>query len=457
LTDHTTNQDTIAALATPPGRGGIGIIRISGAKALEIGKRITGEANLTPRYAHYGAFYDQHGEVLDQGICLYFKNPNSFTGEDVVELQGHGGPVIMDLLLKTVVSHGTRVAKPGEFSERAYLNDKIDLAQAEAIVDLINSSTEQAARGAMRSLNGEFSHKINDLLSSLIELRMYVEAAIDFPEEEIDFLQDESISSGLSSLIEQVQATIQSAGQGRILRQGIRVCIAGKPNAGKSSLLNALTGEDKAIVTDIAGTTRDIISETIDLDGLPVHIIDTAGLRQSSDQVEQHGIARARAAIIDADHIIYLVDATESKPVEAKVFFELQGFSSDELNVERITTIHNKTDLLEKRTSQDSNDSHLYISAKTGDGVDELREKLKSIAGYQNFEGTFTARRRHLAALETALTALLEGQRQLGEFKAGEILAEELLQAQNALSEITGEFSADDLLGEIFSGFCIGK
>lgn len=433
--------ETITAIATPPGKGGVGVIRISGPAALSIAENISGQKPKA-RHAVYARFYDHQKSVIDTGLLLYFIGPNSFTGEDVIELQGHGGPVIQDLLLKEVICLGARQARAGEFSERAFLNDKIDLAQAEAIADLIDSSTAQAAKGAMRSLQGEFSEKIKNLLKELIYLRMYVEAAIDFPEEEIDFLADEKIRTSIENLQNSLVTTIAQASQGAILRYGLRLVIAGKPNAGKSSLLNALAGHDAAIVTNIPGTTRDTISETIDIDGLPVHIIDTAGLRDSEDEVEKIGIQRARKAMKEADHVLLLVDASNHTPNEP---FE---------NPEKTTLIYNKIDLVPDPQKLEG----IKISATNTQGIDALREYVKGLAGYsQENETVFTARRRHITALEEGRDAVQRGLSQLRLHNAGELLADELLQAQNQLNQITGEFSADDLLGEIFSGFCIGK
>jgi len=400
---------------------------------------------LPARQAVYSQFKDTDGQVVDSGLAIYFAGPKSFTGEDVVELQGHGGPVIQDLLLKQAILLGARQARAGEFSERAFLNDKIDLAQAEAIADLIDSSTAQAAKGAMRSLQGEFSNKVNELLKELIYLRMYVEAAIDFPEEEIDFLADDKIRNSIEQLQTSLASTIKQAGQGAILRHGLKLVIAGKPNAGKSSLLNALSGHEAAIVTDIAGTTRDIVTETIDIDGLPVHIIDTAGLRDSDDTVEKIGIERARNAMQQADHVLFLIDATDS-PIPNP---EELGF-----DINKTTSVFNKIDLV----SDQLNFEGLNVSALKGQGIEQLRAHIKQLAGYQEENETiFTARRRHLTALEQARDSVKKGLDQLKTYNAGELLADELLQAQNSLNEITGEFTADDLLGEIFSGFCIGK
>ncbi len=433
-------QDTIAAIATPPGKGGVGVIRLSGPRSLEIATQLSGRS-LTPRQAHYAVFKDQQGDVLDSGLVIYFAAPNSFTGEEVVELHGHGGPLVLDGIMSALFNAGARQARAGEFSERAFLNDKIDLTQAEAIADLIDSTTQQAARGALRSLQGEFSDKISGLLKELVYLRTYVEAAIDFPDEEIDFLADEKIRSALDQLNSHLQTTIDQANQGAILRNGLRIVIAGKPNAGKSSLLNALSGYDAAIVTDIPGTTRDIVSETINVDGLPVHIVDTAGLRDSTDTVEKIGIERAHKAMNEADHVFYLIDATQ--PDESILDSPVP-----------ITKIFNKVDLLKQAFPGEA----LAVSAKTGQGLDQLREHIKSIAGLdQSTETLFTARRRHIEALQKAQASVDLGVKQLKLFNAGELLADELLQAQRALNEITGEFTADDLLGEIFSGFCIGK
>ncbi|NNC99741.1 MAG: tRNA uridine-5-carboxymethylaminomethyl(34) synthesis GTPase MnmE [Gammaproteobacteria bacterium] len=444
----TRTRDTIVAIATPPGRGGVGIIRISGPQARGFGTAVTGQT-LPERKAIYAYFKSvaerpENPQIIDTGLAIYFAAPRSFTGEDVVELHGHGGPVIQDLLLSEIIALGARQARAGEFSERAFLNDKIDLTQAEAIADLIDSSTVQAARGAMRSLQGEFSNKINDLLKELIHLRMYVEAAIDFPEEEIDFLADQKIHDSIQSLRDHLDATIHQAGQGAILRNGLRVVLAGKPNAGKSSLLNALSGFDAAIVTDIPGTTRDAVTQTIDIDGLPVHVIDTAGLRESDDTVEKIGIARAREAMDRADHILYLLDAS--------------NLTADDLNFDtndtKTSVVYNKVDLLDAPQGL----AGIKISATRGDGMDSLINHIKSLAGFEPAgETLFTARRRHLTALTAARDAVQNGLEQLKINNAGELLAEELLQAQNYLNEITGEYSADDLLGEIFAGFCIGK
>ena len=440
------DTDTIAAIATPPGRGGVGIVRVSGPLAAEIAKRITGSTP-RPRHAAYRRFLDKHGELIDTGIALYFPAPHSFTGEDVLELQGHGGPVVMDLLLQRCLQLGARPARPGEFSERAFLNDKIDLAQAEAIADLIDSSSEQAARSAQRSLQGEFSAAINKLLKEITELRVYVEAALDFPEEEIDFLADQAIDERLQNIQQQLDIIFQRAQQGRLLREGMHLVIAGRPNAGKSSLMNALAGAETAIVTDIAGTTRDILREQINLDGMPLHIVDTAGLRHSDDPVEQIGIQRAWEEIKKADLVLLLIDATIGFGKEEQAILDELP---DTLEVLRVV---NKTDL----AKTEKQPREIHISAKTGEGIDTLRKTLEQRMGYQREnEDSYIARRRHLNALQKTKTAIenATAQKQTG---AGELMAEELRQAQEALGEITGKFTSDDLLGEIFSSFCIGK
>ena len=437
--------DTIAAIATPPGRGGVGVIRISGPDALSIGERLANK-KLVARKAIYADFKDDTNTSLDSGLAIFFAGPKSFTGEDVVEIQGHGGPVVQDLLLASIIQFGARQARPGEFSERAFHNDKLDLAQAEAIADLIDSSTAEAAKGAMRSLQGEFSKKVHALLERLIHLRMYVEAAIDFPDEEIDFLADEKVQMEVEALQMALRTTLFQAGQGAVLRNGLRLVIAGKPNAGKSSLLNALSGHEAAIVTDIPGTTRDVIRETISIDGLPVHIIDTAGLRDSEDHVEQIGVQRAKQAINQADHVLLVVDAMDDLNDLVVVSHPNQ------------TIVINKLDLVDTPSVVNHGKDVLYVSAKTGAGIDELKSHIKKLAGFtQGGETLYTARRRHITALEQAQSAVERGLQQLKVYRAGELLADELLQAQNALNSITGEFTADDLLGEIFSGFCIGK
>ncbi|KIP68788.1 tRNA uridine-5-carboxymethylaminomethyl(34) synthesis GTPase MnmE [Vibrio jasicida] len=450
--------DTIVAQATAPGRGGVGIIRVSGPKANQVALEVTGKT-LKPRYAEYLPFQSESGSVLDQGIALYFPNPHSFTGEDVLELQGHGGPVVMDMLIKRILGiEGVRAARPGEFSERAFLNDKMDLTQAEAIADLIDASSEEAAKSALQSLQGQFSQRIQTLVESLIHLRIYVEAAIDFPEEEIDFLADGKVSGDLQAIIDNLDAVRKEANQGAIMREGMKVVIAGRPNAGKSSLLNALSGKESAIVTDIAGTTRDVLREHIHIDGMPLHIIDTAGLRDASDEVEKIGIERAWDEIAQADRVLFMVDGTTTDATDPKDIWP--DFVDRLPNNMGMTVIRNKAD----QTGESMGICHvndptlIRLSAKTGSGVDALRTHLKECMGFSgNTEGGFMARRRHLDALERAAQHLQIGQEQLEGYMAGEILAEELRITQQHLNEITGEFSSDDLLGRIFSSFCIGK
>lgn len=452
-------KDTIIAQATPPGRGGVGIIRISGSEVKNIAQLVLGQLPKA-RYAQYLPFLDENGEQLDQGLAIFFSKPNSFTGEDVLELQGHGGPIVLDLILKRLllIPH-VRIARPGEFSERAFLNDKMDLTQAEAIADLIDASSEQAAKSAIRSLQGAFSKKIDQLVKALINLRIYVEAAIDFPEEEINFLSDGKVESQLMQIRENLKKVQQEANQGALLREGMKVVIAGRPNAGKSSLLNALSGRDTAIVTDIEGTTRDVLKEYIHLDGMPLHLIDTAGLRKATDAVEQIGIQRALTEIEQADRILFMVDSTTTSEEDPrKLWFDELNYSLP-ANIP-ITVIRNKADLTnEKLGIMQLDDYHVIrLSAKTGEGVDTLRAHLKDEMGINQLsEGGFLARRRHLEALNKADLALANGYDQLIIFNAGELLAEELRIAQEALSEITGKFTSDDLLGQIFNSFCIGK
>ena len=441
--------DTIAALATPVGRGGVGIVRVSGPDVKRIAAAILGDCP-APRHARYQPFLDAEGQPLDEGIALYFAAPHSFTGEDVLELQGHGGPVLMDMLLSRCLELGARPARPGEFSERAFLNDKLDLAQAEAIADLIDSGSEQAARSALRSLQGEFSRQVEQILQALIELRVYVEAALDFPEEEVDFLAGEEVLARLDDVMARLRDLLRKAGQGSLLREGMHLVIAGRPNAGKSSLLNQLAGREAAIVTDIAGTTRDVLREQIQLDGLPVHVIDTAGLRHSDDPVEQEGIRRAWREIERADLVLLLVDA------EA-------GFTAEDQRIldqlpSRLPVIHVYNKIDRSGDAVGLRDERVYISARSGAGLDALRRRLEAAVGYEaGTEGLFTARRRHLRALEETLEALDRARSQLVECRAGELMAEELRLAQESLGRITGRFTADDLLGEIFSSFCIGK
>ncbi|MCV9878928.1 tRNA uridine-5-carboxymethylaminomethyl(34) synthesis GTPase MnmE [Brenneria izbisi] len=452
------HTDTIVAQATPPGRGGVGILRVSGPAASDVALAVLDKLP-NPRYADYLPFRDTDGTTLDQGIALWFPGPNSFTGEDVLELQGHGGPVILDLLLQRILTlPDVRIARPGEFSERAFLNDKLDLAQAEAIADLIDASSEQAARSALNSLQGAFSNRINHLVEALTHLRIYVEAAIDFPDEEIDFLSDGKIETQLNNVMADLNAVRTEAHQGSLLREGMKVVIAGRPNAGKSSLLNALAGREAAIVTDIAGTTRDVLREHIHIDGMPLHIIDTAGLRDANDEVERIGIERAWQEIEQADRVLFMVDGTTTQAVEPSAIWP--EFMARLPKTLPITVVRNKADITGETLGikEVNTYSLIRLSARTGEGIDTLRDHLKQSMGFtSNTEGGFLARRRHLQALEQAAQHLVQGKEQLVSAYAGELLAEELRLAQHCLSEITGEFTSDDLLGRIFSSFCIGK
>lgn len=446
------SPETIAAVATPPGQGGVGIIRISGPLSQIIAKAVFGCVP-PPRQAHFTPFNDQTGQTIDAGIALFFPAPHSFTGEDVIELQGHGGPVILDQLLQACVAQGARIARPGEFSERAFLNGKIDLIQAEAIADLIASGTASAARLAARSLQGKFSECIHQLVDSVIDLRLYVEAAIDFPEEEIDFLNDGKVSANLHSIVEKLRGVIANAETGRLMRDGLTLVIAGLPNAGKSSLLNALAGRDTAIVTEHPGTTRDLLREQIQIDGMPLHIIDTAGLRESDNPVEQEGVRRAREQIKQADRLLWVFD-DQSDPENRSI----QQASLPQ-NIP-LTLVRNKIDISCKgpQLSQCAWGVEIALSAKQGLGIELLQRHLAESVGYRGeAEGEFIARRRHLDALNRAAEHLSIASHALESEMAGELVAEELRFVQNALSEITGAFTPDDLLGKIFSSFCIGK
>lgn len=452
----TTDTDTIVAIATPPGRGGVGIVRVSGPNVTHIAQVVTTKA-LTPRYAHYGPLLAADGHtVIDHGIALLFPAPRSFTGEDVLELHAHGGPLLLDTLVNNIVQLDARLARPGEFSERAFLNNKIDLVQAEAIADLINSRSEQAATQALRSLQGVFSHKIHQLVAALTQLRTRIEASIDFPEEAIDELGHLQISDDLQHILNQLQAVFQQARQGVLLQEGMTVAIAGKPNAGKSSLLNALAGRDSAIVTPVAGTTRDTVRETITIESVPIHVIDTAGLRKSNDPIEQEGIRRAWQAIEQADHILLVVDSQQSQATSPTA---LWPECAHRLNrYDHVTVIHNKCDTSGIDSGMVSDHPPVIgLSAKTGDGIDALCQHLLHSMGYHAGEGEFIARRRHLQALERAEQALLHGQQQWLSHAGSELLAEDLRQCQHRLGEITGAVSVDDLLGEIFANFCMGK
>lgn len=458
-------NDTIAAIATPNGRGGVGIVRISGAKALAIAQALVlDQQPLKARYAHFRRFYSADQSILDEGLALFFPHPHSFTGEDVVELQGHGGMVLMDMLLKRTLELGARMAQAGEFSQRAFLNDKLDLTQAEAIADLIDASSQAAVKSATRSLQGAFSLRINTLLESLINLRLYVEAAIDFPDEEIDFLSDGIVAARLQAVRDNVQTVLAEAKQGALLREGMRVVIAGKPNAGKSSLLNALAGYEAAIVTDVAGTTRDVLREHIHIDGLPLHIIDTAGLRETGDIVEKEGIRRAYQEINQADGLLLVYDLSTELSTGVSIEFSpvamAQQFFDPLPPPEKLCFVANKCDLVaqEPQVTMIDGYRHITLSARQSLGLQELRIHLKSLVGYQDAEHSpFIARRRHLEALRRTEEALQQAHEQLHGLALGELMAEDLRAAQQALGEITGAFSADDLLGKIFSSFCIGK
>ncbi|MHB1175322.1 MAG: tRNA uridine-5-carboxymethylaminomethyl(34) synthesis GTPase MnmE [Sulfuriferula sp.] len=438
--------DIIAAVATAPGRGGIGVVRISGNRLASLAQALLGQVP-PPRIARLSYFRAAQGEVLDEGIALYFPAPHSFTGEDVLELQGHGGPAVLQLILSRCFELGARPAQPGEFTRRAFLNDKIDLAQAESVADLIDAASAEAARCALRSLTGEFSRRIHELVEALINLRMLVEATLDFPEEEVDFLEAADAFGKLAVIQDALEKTRQEARQGSLLREGIRVVLIGQPNVGKSSLLNQLAGQEVAIVTAVAGTTRDTVRETIQIQGVPLHIIDTAGLRETEDEVERIGIARAWEAIRQASVALLLVDAQHGITAAEQAIIAALPDTLPRL------TIHNKIDLHQEPSRKQGND--LYLSARTGEGMDALRMELLKIAGWQpEGEGLFMARDRHLVAL-TQASQHIEQARLSGDRL--EFLSEELRLAQSALSAITGEFSADDLLGEIFSRFCIGK
>jgi tRNA modification GTPase len=463
------HQDPIVAIATAPGRGAVGIVRVSGRSLGALAHTLSGRS-LKPREATYTPFTDAEGVAIDHGLAIYFPGPHSFTGEDVLELQAHGGPVVLQLLLARCLQAAAepglngaprlprlRVALPGEFSERAFLNNKIDLAQAEAIADLIDASTEAAARSATRSLSGVFSQEIHGLRDALIHLRMLIEATLDFPEEEIDFLRQADAHGQLSKLQLTVSAVLARARQGALLREGIKVVIAGQPNAGKSSLLNALAGAELAIVTAVPGTTRDKVQQTIQIEGVPVHVIDTAGLRDSSDEVEQIGIARAWEAIGEADAILFLHDLTRINAPEyiAADAYITRAIALKSLKNVPVIELWNKADAV----PADVPDTGLTLSTKTGLGLDALRQRLLQVAGWQSVtEGVFIARARHVQALHRVQTHLANAQSHLEtKVQALDLLAEELRLAQNALSEITGEFTSDDLLGVIFSSFCIGK
>lgn len=445
--------DTIAAVATPPGRGAVGVLRLSGPQSLIVAERIAGP--LPPaRCAALRSFRDAEGEVVDRGLVLCFVAPQSFTGEDVVELQGHGGPIVMQALLDAACHHGARIARPGEFSERAFLNGRVDLAQAEAIADLIDAGSREAARAAQRSLDGEFSKRVHALAAEILELRVFIEGALDFSDEDVDWLADDRLHAWVATLQANLRALLAAAGRGRRLRDGLTVTLTGRPNVGKSTLLNRLAGVDIAIVTDIPGTTRDVLRENLDLDGLPVNIIDTAGLRESDDPVEREGIRRARTALEQAELALFLVDAREGTTDEDRHLLASLPASLP------VLVLHNKADLSDHPPGRRQQDGvvHLYLSAATGAGVDLLVNELRSFAGLgEQTEGAFSARTRHIDALRRTLAFIVDAEQRLREGTTVELAAEELRLAHAALGEITGHVGSDDLLGEIFSRFCIGK
>ncbi len=444
---------TIAAIATPPGRGGVGIIRLSGPLVKRIAAGMLGKVP-SPRLATLACFRDEEKQTLDKGVVLFFPAPNSFTGEDVLELQGHGGPVVMDALLARCLQLGATLAEPGEFSKRAFLNDKIDLVQAEAIASLIDSASRTAAQSAMRSLNGDFSKEINVLVTDLVKLRTYVEAALDFPDEDLDLIKTGNIQEKVELINEKLLNVLKIAKNGLILQEGIRVVLIGKPNAGKSSLLNRLVGHESAIVTDIPGTTRDVLSEKIMIDGIPLHVVDTAGLRNTQDRVELEGIKRTHKEMEKAHRLLVVIDSTEDTPLA------LDELLPEAYREVPMTLIYNKIDKKNQKASKCNNNNvfKIKLSAKTEEGIPLLREHLKRVAGFQEgVEGIYSARRRHLDALHLAKKALDMAKNLLEAEETPELVAEELLQAQKALEIITGRFNADDLLGEIFSSFCIGK
>lgn len=441
--------ETIVAVATPPGRGGVGVVRVSGPQAQTLALHVTQRTTITPRYAHYTPFYGIDKTPLDHGVLLYFKAPHSFTGEDVIEFQCHGSPVVLDLMVQTCVALGARVAKPGEFSERAFLNDKIDLTQAEAIADLIDAHSVTAAKLAMRSLQGDFSKHVHRLNEQLVRLRLFVEASIDFSDEDLDFLNDGHVAKGLLALQSTLRDIRASASQGVMLQEGLTFVLAGRPNAGKSTLMNQLAGCDVAIVTAIAGTTRDVMRQTILLDDIPVQLLDTAGLRESEDVIEQEGIKRAWNELQQADGVLLIQDVNEVDPRQEEVILSRLPSTVP------VIKVWNKIDRLDLGPKIENN--MVYISAHLGLGLDLLKEQMKALVGVQPSEGRFLARRRHLQALDEAAGFLDAGYTQLMQHRAGELLAEDLRQAHQCLCSITGEFTSDDLLGSIFSHFCIGK
>jgi tRNA modification GTPase len=448
-----TRTETIVAAATPPGRGGVGIVRLSGPQVPQLAAVLIGELP-PPRRATFARFLDGAQQPIDAGLALFFPAPASYTGEHVLELHGHGGPVVMEALIARALELGARRALPGEFTQRAFLNDKLDLTQAEAIADLIDAGSRAAARAAMRSLQGEFSAMVRALTEALIDVRTYVEAAIDFPEEEIDFLADRELTQRFAALREHFAGVLASASQGRLLRDGMTVVIAGPPNAGKSSLLNRLAGYDAAIVAPVPGTTRDVLRERIEIEGLPLHLLDTAGLRSGGDAIEAEGMRRARGEIARADRVLFVIDAA-ADPAAAAFRAERAQLPCEV----PVTLVLNKCDLAAGDFSHAGDEPPcLHVSALTGAGLTELRAHLLGCMGFQSVEaGAVSARQRHLESLARARAHTEEAQRQLTERRAGELVAEELRAAQQALGQITGEFTSDDLLGRIFASFCVGK
>jgi tRNA modification GTPase len=445
--------DTIAAIATAPGRGGIGVVRVSGPLVRDIARALLADLP-EPRRAALRRFLDAADEAIDVGVALFFPEPSSYTGEDVLELQGHGGVVVLDRLLARVLELGARLAAPGEFTQRAFLNGKLDLAQAEAVADLIDSGSTQSAQAAMRSLQGEFSTEIAGLAEAVLELRMWVEAAIDFPDEDVDFLADRALDERIQGLRRRFDELAETAKQGALLRDGLTLVIAGRPNAGKSSLLNRLAGYEAAIVTPIAGTTRDVLRERIEIDGLPLHVLDTAGLRESADAIEAEGVRRARQEIERADRVLFVVDAADPAAVRA-AHRDLERLPS----AIPVTVVYNKIDRLgEEPRVEPGPPPRVHVAVKTGAGLRELREHLKQCAGYvSEATGSLSARRRHVDALRRARAHVEEACRLLAQRRAGELVAQELRDAHRVLGEITGEVTSDDLLGAIFGSFCIGK
>ena len=440
-------HDTIAAIATPPGTGGIGIVRLSGGDALAIAESFT-QSLLKPGIIQFRRFFDAGGEAIDHGLCLYFRAPHSFTGEDCVELQAHGGPIVLDMLLERACALGARLARAGEFSERAFLNGKLDLTQAEAIADLIESGSRAASRAAMRSLEGRFSDQVHALVEDIINLRAYIEAALDFAEEEIDFLNNREIGQRLESARDQLQALLLQAEQGKRLQEGLTVALAGLPNAGKSSLLNYLAGYEAAIVTEIPGTTRDVLREHLSLRGIPIRISDTAGLREADNPVEREGVRRAWESIAQADIVLYLVDACQGlSDADRRILDELAG--------SKLQLVYSKSDLVDARPPDGD---ALYVSSRSGSGMDALIDRITGqAADYNQDNHAFMARRRHVDALQRALDCVHQAIHSFEQSRSGELMAEDLRTAQQWLNEVTGEFTSDDLLGKIFSSFCIGK